>query len=101
MKKLYIVALAFPAIVASVLRQPIEGPLTVTEDEALRLYENNLLVGEPEAVPEPDREEEDGDGLEDLTVAVLTELAGTEGAPLGEATRKADIIAAIRTHREA
>lgn len=93
---------------AGELRHPIEGALTVTDEEAERLYENKLLDGEPEDLPdeidefnasELDAEDHD-DGLEDQTVADLHILVTKEGVPLNDATKKADIIAAIRKHRE-
>ncbi|WP_426163086.1 hypothetical protein [Sandarakinorhabdus sp. DWP1-3-1] len=39
------------------------------------------------------------DGLEDQTIAQLTELASAEAIDLGDAKLKADIVAAIRTAR--
>lgn len=91
---------------AGELRHPIEGALTVTDEEAERLYENKLLDGEPEEVPdvsdELDGENYDAttDGLEDQTVPELHILVTKEGVPLNDATKKADIIAAIRKYRE-
>lgn len=98
----WIVTLAQAAVVHDVLRQPIEGSLTVSEAEAERLHINGLLVGDPEPVNEPDTdiEGEDEDGLDGMTVPDLHILVTKEGVPLNDATKKADIIAAIRKHRD-
>jgi hypothetical protein len=40
-------------------------------------------------------------GLSSLSVTDLKALAGSEGVDLGDATKKADIVAAIELHREA
>lgn len=52
----------------------------------------------------PDFEGDDGetgDGLADITVAELKAIAEAEGVDLGEATKKAEIIAAIEAARAA
>ena len=46
-----IVTLAFPSIVDDVLRYPIEGALTVSDDEAKRLFDNGRLEGKPADPP--------------------------------------------------
>ncbi len=43
--------------------------------------------------------EADGDGLDDLTVAELRDLAAEKDIDLGGADRKADIVTAIRSAR--
>lgn len=53
-----IVKLAGPALVNGAVRYPVEGALTVTDTEAERLSNNNLLDGEPEDVPESDEPSE-------------------------------------------
>lgn len=83
------------AVVGGAVRYPIEGPLTLRDEEADNLVDNG-------AAELADIDEEDGecDGLDDTRVDDLKALAEAEGVDLGEATRKADIIAAIRKHRE-
>lgn len=46
-------------------------------------------------------EKPDETKLEDLTVQELRDLAEEQGIDLGDATKKADIIAAIELHRDA
>jgi hypothetical protein len=81
------------------LRQPVEGPLIVSDDEAKRLKDNNLLDGEPEDLPD-EASEASNEDLGGMTVAELHILVTKEGVPLNDATKKADIIAAIQKHRE-
>lgn len=50
-----------------------------------------VRVDEPEPQPPPA-----DDGLEDMTVSELRALADERGIDLGDARRKADIIAALR-----
>jgi len=114
MKKMWIVTLAVPTVVNAVLRQPIEGALTVSEDEAQRLHDNKLLVGDPEPVPGADEADEGDEGdevdeddslnvepddLKSLTVPELKAKALKDGVPLNDATRRADIIDAFVKHR--
>lgn len=93
-----IIALLAGTIVAGVVRYPVEGPLTVTDEEAGRLHEAKLLDGEPEDLPSQGATTED-DGLDTLTLIDLGLLVTKEGVPLHGVTKKADIIAAIRAHR--
>ncbi|WP_313337287.1 hypothetical protein [Sphingobium yanoikuyae] len=79
-----------PAVVSGAIRYPTEGLIPVTEAEAERLYDGGFLDLE---------DDELGDGLEDEKVNDLKSLAELEGVDLGEASKKADIIAAIRAHR--
>jgi hypothetical protein len=88
---------------AGELRHPIEGALTVTDEEAKRLKDNRLLDGEPEDLPSESDEvesEDHDDDLDDQTLADLKILVTKKGVPLHGATSKADVIAAIRNHRE-
>jgi hypothetical protein len=80
------------------LRQPIEGPLTVSDEEAQRLKENGLLEGEPEDVPVDEEAEVPAD-LAGKKPAELKVIALKEGAPLNDATKASDMIAAIVAHR--
>lgn len=83
------------------LRYPSECPLTVPDSEAQRLFENNLLTEDPEdVVDDVEDAEADDDGLEAMTVANLHLLVTKEGVALNDVTKKADIIAAVRKHRE-
>ena len=96
-----IITLAMPSIVGGVVRNPIEGPLTIGADEAERLKESGLLACDPEDLPtEGDDEAEADDDLEALTLPDLGILVTKEGVPLNGATKKADIITAIRAHRD-
>ena len=101
---MWIVTLKAPTTVNGELRNPIEGSILVSEAEAERLFDNDLLTEEPSPAPEPDsgRAENDGAdaGLEDLSVPDLHILVTKEGVPLHGVTKKADIIKAILKHRE-
>ena len=100
-----IITLAAPTVVNSnphirtggELRYPSEGPLTVSDDEAKRLKDNNLLDGEPEDVLEADAEP--NADLVGLKPAELKAIALKEGAALNDAAKADDIIAAIVAHR--
>lgn len=102
-----IITLAVPTIVNTnptrkgdgELRYPSEGGLTVSDDEADRLKDNNLLDGEPEELPD-EASDADNEDLDGMTVAELHILVTKEGVPLNDVTKKADIIAAIKKHRE-
>ncbi|PTQ59750.1 hypothetical protein C8J26_2602 [Sphingomonas aurantiaca] len=98
-----IITLAAPTVVNSnphirtggELRYPSEGPLTVSDDEAKRLKDNNLLDGDPENVPDANPNAD----LVGLKPAELKVIALKEGAPLNDATKADDMIAAIVAHR--
>lgn len=95
-----IINLAVPAPIGGPLRHPEEGPFTVSDDQARRFKDAGMLDGEPEDVPEDDETAGDEpDELDAMKVEDLKTLAAGEGADLGSATRKDDIIAAIRAHR--
>ncbi|WP_419808381.1 hypothetical protein [Sphingomonas sp.] len=84
----------------SELRHPIEGALTVSDDEAERLKKNNLLACDPEDVPEEDDvEPEVPDDLKDLKLDELKAKALKDGVPLHDAKTKPTIIAAFVAHR--
>jgi hypothetical protein len=101
-----IIKLAAPTVVNSnphirtggELRYPSEGLLNVSDDEAKRLKDNNLLTGEPQDVPEKDDAEPNAD-LVGLKPAELKAIALKEGAALNDATKADDIIVAIVAHR--
>ena len=91
------IVLLSAAIVAGAVRYPTEGPLSVHDKEADRLIESELAEL---AEVEPFGEDEEDEGkLENLTVDKLKHLAADENIELGEATKKAEIIAAIEKHR--
>lgn len=97
-----IVNLIGPAVIDGAVRYPIEGPLTVTDKVAQQLKDSNRLDGEPEDLPDDDASDEpEDDGLEGKGVPALKKIAKDEDIDLGPATDKPDIIAAIRTAREA
>ncbi len=76
------------AVIRGAVRYASEGPITVTDEEADRLEDADQLA-----------EEDDGDDLAGLKLAELKKVAEDEGVDLGEATTKAAIADAIRTHR--
>ncbi len=95
-----IVNLIGPAVIAGAVRYPIEGPLTVSSEEADRLQASGRLDGDPEDLPGFDEiDTATDDDLDGMTVTNLKAAAKDEGVDLGNASAKADIIAAIRTHR--
>lgn len=75
------------AVIRGAVRYASEGPITVTDDEAKRLEDAGQLA------------DEDDDDLAGLKLAELKKVAADEGVELGEATTKAAIADAIRTHR--
>lgn len=77
-------------LIAGVVRYPVEGPLTVSDDEADRAIEDQA------ATLAYDLEEQE---LKDMTAPQLTDLAATEEIDLGGRKKKADIIAAIEKAR--
>ena len=88
------IVLLSAAIVAGAVRYPTEGALSVHDAEAKRLIENELA----ELVEEDESDDDEGN-LERLTVEKLKQIAEDEKIDLGDATKKADIIAAIELHR--
>ena len=97
-----IVNLSGPAVIAGAVRYPVEGALTVTNEEAASLKASGRLDGDPEDLPEADEPGTDvGDALDNEKVADLKATAAAENIDLGSATTKPDIIAAIRAAREA
>ena len=98
----YLVALAMPALIEGAVRYPVEGPFTVSEAEAMRLYEAKVLDADPEAIdPGAGFDEEEGDGLDKMLVADLDRIIAAEGIEVPEPGRKAEKVAAIRAKREA
>lgn len=97
----YIVALAVPAIIAGAVRYPVEGPFTVSYDEAKRLSKAKVLDGDPEEIEPEDGGEAAGDGLDKLKVADLDKIIADEGVEIDASANKAAKVAAIRTKREA
>ena len=81
--------------IAGMVRQPQEGPIVVDDEHADALIESKMAV-DSDVEAEVDEDED----LEALTLPDLGILATKEGVPLNGATKKADIIAAIQTHRE-
>lgn len=85
-----------PLPIGGPVHQPSEGPVTVDDDFAEHLIESGLA----DEVSDDGAEEEDAeDGLDNLNLTELGRLVTKEGVPLNGATKKADIIAAIRDHR--
>ena len=69
----------------------------VEDDPLYKATVDDPEVPEGETTPEPTP---GTDGLEESTVADLEEIARSEDIDLGDATKKADIIAAIRKARK-
>ena len=76
-----------PAVVYGVIRYPVEGDFPVDNKEYARLKDGGFLVEEPD------------DGLDGMKLDDLKALALEEQIDLGEATKKAEIVAVIRAHR--
>lgn len=89
------VTLSAPRIIGGAVRYPVEGPIPVSDEEYDRLVE----AGAIEPGEDEDGEDHEDDGLEQLTVDELKALASEEQIDLGGATKKADIIEAIRAGR--
>lgn len=89
------VTLSAARIISGAVRYPVEGPIPVSDEEYDRLVE----AGAIEPADELEAEDPDEDGLEQLTNDELKALAAEEQIDLGSATKKADIIAAIRVGR--
>ena len=85
-------------VIDGVVRQPAEGPIAVDDAVAEQIVADDAgeIASDGDDLPD-----DDDDGLDDETVADLKSLAELEGVDLGEATKKADIIAAIRARRVA
>ncbi|WP_336974181.1 hypothetical protein [Sphingobium aromaticiconvertens] len=95
------VKLAQPTVVDGVLRQPIEGEIPTSDKEAIRLFDNNLLDGEPSDFPDSDDNDDADDAadLKKLSVPDLHILVEKESVALSGVTKKDAIIAAIIEHR--
>jgi hypothetical protein len=78
------VKLKGPRVINGAVRYPAEGEIPVSDDEYQRLVDDKAI------------EEDEGDDFDAMTVAQLKERAEADGIDLGEATKKADIIAKIR-----
>jgi hypothetical protein len=84
------VQLKGPRVINGAVRYPVEGLIPVSDDEYDRLVEANAIATDDDEI---------GDDLDDMKVDDLKSTAELEGVDLGEASKKADIIAAIRAHR--
>ena len=82
-----------PRVIDGAVRYPVEGPIPVSDGEYDRLVEAAAIE------TDDDHDGKDDDGLEALTLIDLGLLVTKEGVPLNGATKKADIVAAIRRHR--
>ena len=78
-----------PAVIDGAVRYPTEGVITVSDDDADAQRANKNI----------EEDGEDDDGLEAMTLIDLGLLVTKEGVPLNGATKKADIVTAIRAHR--
>lgn len=97
MTKLVAISLLQTCMIAGLPRSPVEGVQFVTPEEADRLIEANQATL---AEIEGDDAEDEGDGLDAMSVKNLRALAKAEGATVeGDANTDA-VIAAIRAHRE-
>ena len=81
-----------PRVINGAVRYPVEGLIPVSDAEYDRLVEANAIV--------TDEDDDSGeDDLAGMNVADLKSTAELEGVDLGTATKKAEIIDAIRAHR--
>jgi len=87
------VQLTGPRVIDGAIRYPAEGPIPVTDAEYDRLLEAGVIE------TDDDHDGADDDGLEAMNLPDLKSTATAEGVDLGNATKKADIVAAIRAHR--
>jgi hypothetical protein len=91
------ITLLSTCIIAGLPRSPIEGIQTVEEDEANRLIDAGMAEDADVDVDVDGGEE--GDGLDDMKVPALRELAKTENVTIEGDANKASIIESIRRHR--
>jgi len=89
------VKLKVSRVIRGAVRYPVEGLIPVDDDEYDRLVEADAIE------LDDDEDGEDDDGLEAMKLADLKKLADDDSdkVDLGTATRKADIVSAIRKHR--
>lgn len=87
------IILLVPALVAGAIRYPSEGPIPVRNGKEA----DNLVDLEMAEIFEDDDDLDldAGENLEKMKVEELKGLAAEEGVDLGNATKKAEIIAAI------
>lgn len=84
------ILLLAPRVIAGAVRYPIEGVLTVTDEEA------DAAIADKAAEPAHDV---NGQELADMKVADLKSLAAAEEIDLGKAKSHDDIVAAIEAAR--
>lgn len=89
-----------PAVINGAVRYPVEGAIPVTDEQAETLLANGQ-IDEEKTFADAEDKHQDGDILDGLKVDELKKLASDEEIDLGDATKKDDIIAAIRAHRAA
>lgn len=87
------IVLQGPTVINGAVRYPVEGHQIVDDAQADRLIDAGMAKEESEF------DEDQEDGLDEMTVADLGLLVTKEGVPLNGATKKDDIILAIRAHR--
>ena len=90
------VKLSQPTTVNGELRNPIEGPIICSDEEAERLFENGLSEGEPEDFHPAGSGEDEDESLEERALPDLGIPVEKEGVPLNGTTKKP----AIQKHRE-
>uniref|UniRef100_UPI0035CCA2E1 hypothetical protein n=1 Tax=uncultured Sphingomonas sp. TaxID=158754 RepID=UPI0035CCA2E1 len=93
------VKLHAPRVIAGINRHPAEGPLPFDDDTVDAIVKDKAGVEVDEEGNEIEPEGDDADGLDDLKLPDLTAIVTKEGVPLNGATKKDDLIAAIRAHR--
>lgn len=93
------VTLSAARIINGAVRYPVEGPIPVSDEEYDRLVEAGAIEEPEDEDEDEDAEADDEDGLESLKLDELKTLAAEEQIDLGDATKKADIIEAIRVGR--
>lgn len=99
------VKLSAPRFIAGINRHPAEGPLPFADTvvDAIVADKGGVEVDEEGNEVDPELDDDagdtDADGLAALTMPDLTIIVTNEGVPLNGVTKKADVIAAIRKHR--
>jgi hypothetical protein len=87
-----LILLLAQAVIAGASRYPVEGPISVADED----YADRLIA---EGKAEPAEFEAEAEDLDGMKVAELKQLAAAEEIDLGDATKKDDILTKIREAR--
>ncbi|NLS25713.1 hypothetical protein S2M10_06830 [Sphingomonas sp. S2M10] len=89
-----LILLLAPAVIAGASRYPVEGPISVADDDYA-----DRLIAEGKAEPAEIEADADAEDLDGMKVADLKQIAAAEEIDLGDATRKDEILTKIREAR--